>query len=155
MKYLYNIYTLFIAVPVILVATILTCIFTVVGCHFGDGHFWGYQPGRIWSKVICRILLLSIKVEGRENIDPSTSYVFVANHQGSFDIFLIYGYLGRNFKWMMKKALRKMPGVGKACEAAGHIFVDKSGPKKIAETQGWLSMSGLNLRPLSSFVPMA
>lgn len=35
---------------------------------------------------------------------------------------------------MMKKSLRKMPFVGKACEAAGHIFVDKSGPKKVKET---------------------
>ena len=42
--------------------------------------------------------------------------------------------MGRNFKWMMKKSLRKMPFVGKACEAAGHIFVDKSGPKKVIET---------------------
>lgn len=33
-----------------------------------------------------------------------------------------------------EKSLRKMPFVGKACEAAGHIFVDKSGPKKVIET---------------------
>ena len=71
---------------------------------------------------------------GRENIDKKQSYVFVANHQGSFDIFLIYGFLGRNFKWMMKKSLRKLPFVGKACESAGFIFVDKSGPRKIHET---------------------
>ncbi len=35
---------------------------------------------------------------------------------------------------MMKKSLRKMPFVGPACAAANHIFVDKSGPKRIAET---------------------
>ena len=46
----------------------------------------------------------------------------------------IYGFLGRNFKWMMKKSLRKIPFVGKACESAGHIFVDRSGPKKVLET---------------------
>lgn len=34
----------------------------------------------------------------------------------------------------MKKALRKMPLVGYACEKARHIFVDKSGPKAIKET---------------------
>ena len=44
------------------------------------------------------------------------------------------GFLGRNFKWMMKKSLRKIPFVGKACESAGHIFVDRSGPKKVLET---------------------
>ena len=35
---------------------------------------------------------------------------------------------------MMKKSLRKLPFVGKACESAGHIFVDRSGPKKVLET---------------------
>ena len=35
---------------------------------------------------------------------------------------------------MMKKSLRKIPFVGKACESAGHIFVDRSGPKKVLET---------------------
>lgn len=48
-----------------------------------------------------------------------------------FDIFLIYGFLGRNFKWMMKKSLRKIPFVGKACESAGHIFVERGNPKKM------------------------
>ena len=60
--------------------------------------------------------------------------MFVPNHQGAFDIFLIYGFLGRNFKWMMKKSLRKIPFVGKACESAGHIFVDRSSPKKVLAT---------------------
>lgn len=33
-----------------------------------------------------------------------------------------------------EKSLRKIFLVGKACESARHIFVDKSGPKKIQET---------------------
>lgn len=33
-----------------------------------------------------------------------------------------------------EKSLRKIPFVGKACESAGHIFVDRSGPKKVLET---------------------
>lgn len=78
--------------------------------------------------------MLPVKVEGRENLEKGQSYVFVANHQGSFDIFLIYGFLCRNFKWMMKRQLRQMPFVGKACEAAHHIFVDKRGPSKIRQT---------------------
>ena len=35
---------------------------------------------------------------------------------------------------MMKKSLRKLPFVGKACESAGFIFVDKSSPRKVYET---------------------
>ncbi len=134
MKYIYNIYSLCIAFPILLVATILTALVTTLGSTFGSAHFWGYYPGKIWSRTICTLLFIRVRVEGRENLDQKTSYVFVANHQGSFDIFLIYGYLGRNFKWMMKKSLRRIPFVGKACEDAGHIFVDRSGPKKVLET---------------------
>ena len=133
MNILYKVYQLFIALPIIFVATVLTSPITILG-GFINAHVFGYYPGRIWSKVVLRVLLLPIHVEGREHLHPRQSYVFVANHQGPVDIFLIYGYLGRNFKWMMKKALRKMPLVGVACEKARHIFVDKSGPKAIKET---------------------
>ena len=134
MRILYIIYQICIGLPIFLVLTILTALVTTLGCWLGNGHFWGYYPGKIWSELTCIIFLLHIKVEGKENIDEKTSYVFLANHQGAFDIFLIYGYLGRNFKWMMKKSLRKIPFVGKACEMAGFIFVDKSSPRKIYET---------------------
>lgn len=84
---------------------------------------------------MCRLPLLPVEVIGREKLSKENSYVFVANHQGPFDIFLIYGYLGHEFRWLMKKELRSIPLVGWACEKAGHIMVDKSGPKAIAKTQ--------------------
>ena len=123
MKYLYRIYQLFIAAPVILVATIITAVTVTIGCMLGNGHFWGYYPGRWWGWVIIRVLLLPVKVEGRENLQSGQSYVFVSNHQGAFDIFLIYGFLQRNFKWMMKRQIRNIPLVGLACEASHQIFV--------------------------------
>ena len=134
MKIFYYIYQICFALPILLVLTILTALVTIVGSLIGGAHIWGYYPGKIWSQLICVFLLIPVKVRGREKIHKHTSYVFVPNHQGAFDIFLIYGFLGRNFKWMMKKSLRKLPFVGKACESAGHIFVDRSGPKKVLET---------------------
>ena len=134
MKYLYRIYQVFIAFPLGIVATLLTAIITSVGCTIGPGHFWGYYPAHIWARVILWLFLIPVKIEGREHLESKQSYVFVANHQGAFDIFLIYGYLNRNFKWMMKHSLRKIPFVGYACYKAHHIFVDKRGPKKIKAT---------------------
>lgn len=134
MKYLYRIYQLLIALPLIAVYTLITSLMVTIGCTLGNGHFWGYYPGKWWAQFIIRILLLPVKVEGRENLVKGQSYVFVANHQGAFDIFLIYGFLCRNFKWMMKRQLRQMPFVGKACASAHHIFVDKRGASKIRET---------------------
>jgi 1-acyl-sn-glycerol-3-phosphate acyltransferase len=134
MKYLYRIYQLCVAVPLTIIATIVTSLTVVVGCSLGNGHFWGYEPGKWWTRFILWVFLIPVKVSGRENLKKGESYVFVSNHQGAFDIFLIYGYLCRNFKWMMKRSLRKIPFVGYACEKSHQIFVDKSGPRKVKET---------------------
>ena len=134
MKYLYRTYQLLVAAPILLLATTLTAIVTILGCTLGKAHFWGYYPAMIWSRLMCWLMLLPVRVEGRENLQAHTSYVFVANHQGPYDIFLIYGFLGRNFKWMMKKSLGQLPLIGRACRSAGHIMVDKSGPRGIQHT---------------------
>lgn len=131
---IYNVYTLLIVLPLFVIASIITALVTSIGCRLGNGHFWGYYPGKCWSWFTLRLLFLPVKVEGRQNLSSTQSYVFVSNHQGAFDIFLIYGFLGRNFKWMMKKAIRKIPLVGQACADAHHIFVDKSGASKIKKT---------------------
>ena len=134
MKYLYYLYQLVVGLPVLVISTIITAIEVGIGCAIGNGHFWGYYPGHWWGRIIVRSLLLPVKVEGREHLEKEQSYVFVANHQGAFDIFLIYGYLNRNFKWMMKRSLGSIPFVGYACRRSHQIFVDKRGPKKIKET---------------------
>ncbi len=134
MKYIYRLYQTCIVLPVFLLASVVTALTTVVGCLVGNGHTWGYYPGKYWSRLIVRMMLLPVKVEGREHLRQDQSYVFVANHQGAFDIFLIYGFLNRNFKWMMKRSLRKVPLVGTACVYAHHIFVDRSGVSKIKAT---------------------
>ena len=131
---LYRIYQWLIAYPILLVLTILTALITIIGCSIGNVHTWGYYPAHIWSRCVCTLLFVRVKVKGRGNIDPKQSYVFVANHQGAFDIWAIYGYLNHNFKWMMKKGLESIPMVGYACKRCGHIFVDDSKISSIRET---------------------
>lgn len=126
MLILYRIYQIVIFCPVIAVSTIVTALVTVIGSALGNGRWWGYYPEVIWSRIFCRMAFVSVEVNGRDNISPDTSYVFVANHQGAYDIFSLFGYLGHNFRWMMKESLRKIPFVGWACKAAGQIFVDNS-----------------------------
>jgi 1-acyl-sn-glycerol-3-phosphate acyltransferase len=134
MKYLYRIYQLFVAIPILIVWTIFIALLVIIGCALGNGNFWGYYPGKWWSWVNIRLFLLPVTVEGRSHLEKGKSYVFVSNHQGAFDIFLIYGFLGRHFKWMMKHQIQKIPFVGRACKASNQIMVDKRGPKKIKAT---------------------
>ncbi len=135
LSFFYRIYQLFVALPILVIATLFTAVITIVFCSlFPHSKVWGYYPAKIWGMLFCRVLLLPIKVEGKEKIDKKASYVFVANHQGAMDIFLVYALLNHNFKWMLKKSLRKVPLVGEACYKADFIFVDRSSPKGVKET---------------------
>jgi 1-acyl-sn-glycerol-3-phosphate acyltransferase len=100
----------------------------------GGERIFSHYPGAIWSKLVCIISLCPVKVIGKEKLDRKQSYIFVSNHQGSYDIFLIYGYIGQAIKWVMKQSLRKIPLVGYACERAGFIFVDTSSAQAAAKT---------------------
>lgn len=131
---LYRIYQFCIMLPLALVATVLAAVVTTIGCSLGGGRWWGYYPAHYWGKIICWLTLVRVTVKGRENINPGTSYVFVANHQGAYDIFSIYGWLNHHFRWMMKIGLRKIPLVGYSCEKAQQIYVDKSSPTALRQT---------------------
>lgn len=131
---LYRIYQFLIAVPVLLVATVLAALATIIGSMLSFSRTMGYWPGHLWARLFCIMCLIRVSVKGSDNINAKTSYVFVANHQGAFDIFTIYGYLGHNFRWMMKKALEKIPLVGYACRVSGHIYVDNSTPSAVKTT---------------------
>lgn len=77
---------------------------------------------------------MPVKVSGRDNIDPEQSYVVVANHQSFYDVFVLYGFLGIDFKWVMKQEMRSIPGLGIGCEKVGHIFIDRSNRKAALAT---------------------
>lgn len=81
-----------------------------------------------WARIICWLTPVKVTVEGAENADPSKTYVVVCNHQSQYDIFLVYGWLKLDLKWVLKAELRKIPGVGIGCEKAGHIYIDRSKP---------------------------
>lgn len=133
-KVLCFLYEVFIFLPIIIPVTIATAVTVMIGCMLGNRKYWGYVPPKYWSKLACRLSLNKIKVERSDKLNKDQSYVFIANHQGIFDIFLIYGYLGHNIKWVQKHQLRKIPFVGKASEIAGHVFVDQSNLKSMKAT---------------------
>ncbi|SHE46534.1 lysophospholipid acyltransferase family protein [Dysgonomonas macrotermitis] len=120
--------------PILVFATIITAVLVMCGCTIGKHKFWGYVPPKYWSKIVCRAALCKIRVKPNAKVKPDESYVFVANHQGAFDIFLTYGYLNQNIKWVQKSELRRLPFVGKASEIAGHVFVDSSNTKTMLQT---------------------
>lgn len=134
MMILYRIYQFLIMIPLMAVITFVTAIMTILVSIIGAGRYWAYVLPKWWARAFCLLSFVRVKVVGRDRISQGQSYVFVANHQGAYDIFAIYGYLGHNFRWMMKKALEKIPLVGFSCRVSGHIYVDNSSPSAVRET---------------------
>ena len=119
------IYVVFIALPLGLLFTFLTAISTLIGCTLGDHKKWGYYPGMIWAKLMCALIFTPVKVEGKENLEKGQSYVFAANHTSLYDIFIIYGFIGRSFKWVMKEEIRKIPFLGCLPGCRIHFYKQK------------------------------
>lgn len=127
--WLYQVYALFLFYPFGLLFTLLAGWVTVVVAWVSSPRIASRYIASNWAKVICWLTPVGVTVEGAENADPLKTYVVVCNHQSQYDIFLVYGWLKLDLKWVLKAELRKAPGVGIGCEKAGHIFVDRSNPE--------------------------
>lgn len=126
--WLYQVYAWLIFIPLALVITLLSGWAVVLVAWLVNPRFAGRHIARRWARLLARLTPMPVTVEGADHADPSRSYVVVANHVSQFDILALYGWLDLDLKWVIKKELRKMPGVGIGCEKAGHIFVDRQNP---------------------------
>lgn len=89
-----------------------------------------FHCGTVWAWCLCKANFTFVRVAGREHLRPGQSYVIMANHQSHFDILTVYGHWRRQFRWVMKQELRRVPGIGFGCAAVGHIFIDRSDREK-------------------------
>ena len=126
-KILHLLYQWLIALPVFAVFTVITALLTMIFFPFKNSLFIVWVQ-RLWSRSFFWLSFNKVVVEGKENIDPKQSYVFVSNHQSNSDVWLIYGYLPVIFKWIMNYELKKVPFIGWGCMAAGHIFINRRNP---------------------------
>ena len=137
MKYVlrpfYWLWQYLIAWPLLVVLTVVPAVFTVCTVFWKNAEFV-HKVQQFWSRSFFWLMFLPVSVDGQEHIVPGQSYVFVANHQSMFDVWLVYGWLPVIFKWLMKAELRKVPFVGTGCKAAGHIFIDRRSTKAAMES---------------------
>ena len=130
LRILYQPYKWFIFLPCFAVSTIFFGSLTVILSVITSPRITSFICGTVWARLNGYLTPILVNVTGRNNIVKTKSYVIVANHQSHYDIFVIYGWLGVDFKWVMKQELRKMPGIGIGCEKVGHIFIDRSNHEK-------------------------
>ena len=132
LRWIYFPYTWLVFIPYLGISTVLFGVVAVVICFFSPRA--AFHCGTIWAWLLCRLNFTWVSVQGRKNADPQQSYIIMTNHQSHFDILAFYGHWGRQFRWVMKEALRKAPGLGWYCSAGGHVFIDRSSREKAIES---------------------
>jgi len=78
-----------------------------------------------WGKGIVTVSGIKVDVSGLENVDMSSQYIFLANHQSFYDIFILSAYLPLQFRYFIKKELYKVPFLNMAMWAARYIPIDR------------------------------
>jgi 1-acyl-sn-glycerol-3-phosphate acyltransferase len=142
LRWLYLPYLALVFVPFLAVTTIFWGIAAVLTSLVSQRV--GFHCGTIWAWCLCRANFTWVRIRGRERARPGQSYVIMSNHQSHFDILAFYGHWGRQFRWIMKQELRKVPGLGWGCAAVGHIFVDRSDREKAIAS---MRAAGASLEP--------
>lgn len=133
LRSLYQPYKWLFIVPLIVVTTFvygLLAFITSIALSPAVGRIFAVM----WARTNSFFTPMTVSVEGAENMEPGQSYVITANHQSLYDIYVLYGWLNRDFKWVMKKELERLPVLGFACKALGHIFIDRSDSKSAIMT---------------------
>ena len=128
--WLYQVYAWLVLIPLGLLLTFIAGWLTMLVATVWNPRAASRYVAASWGRAIAWLTPMLVTVEGAENADPGRTFVVVSNHQSQYDIFLVYGWLNLDLKWVVKAELRKVPGVGIGCEKAGHIFVERGNPEQ-------------------------
>jgi len=145
---LYQPYKWLIFIPLYVLSTVFFIFLGIVIIFLSGPDAANRIAGRGWARFNCFMTPIQVDVVGREHITQKQSYVIVANHQSSFDIFVLWGFLGIDARWVMKKELRKVPLFGLAGKLGGNIYIDRSDKKGAYESlkeAGKILVNGVSL----------
>ncbi len=81
---------------------------------------------RFWAEGLARGWGMKVQAHGTEQLDPTGTYVFMANHMSHVDIVALFVALPVNVGFLAKEELRRVPFLGAAMVAGGHVFVDRT-----------------------------
>ena len=116
-------------IVIISLSIILGTVAVVLGVFDRSGN-QSHKVAALWSRLICRWNGIKVKITGAENILVGQPQIFIANHQGYYDIFALAGYLAVQLRWVSKSVLFRIPFMGWAMTAAGYIPVERNNRKQ-------------------------
>jgi 1-acyl-sn-glycerol-3-phosphate acyltransferase len=139
--------TVFFLIPAISLYTVVLGAASIVSSVMDTRGYFAHRCARAWSWLILKTTGVNVTVEGLDRVSPSTTYVFVANHQSIYDIPVIFASLPYQLRIIAKESLARFPVLGWHLKRGGHLFVDRQHPDRAGILQRWRALvsEGLSL----------
>ncbi|MBW2557464.1 MAG: 1-acyl-sn-glycerol-3-phosphate acyltransferase [Deltaproteobacteria bacterium] len=115
-------------------ATIVIFIPIVVTSFLSPTGNLPFTVSKVWAWMMLKVTRVRLKSRGNDNIRQGQSYIIISNHQSLFDILALVVKLGIQFRWIIKKELRKVPLFGFALYKSRNIFIDRSDRKRAVKS---------------------
>jgi len=125
---------LLIADPCIILATALFSIVSFAVSFFDNTGRVQARVARSWAKTLLAVSGVRVHVEGLDQIDPAGSYVFISNHLSYMDTPVALAHIPVQFRFLAKRGLFQIPGLGTHLSRAGHIPVPRKDPRGAVRT---------------------
>ncbi len=89
---------------------------------------------RSWAQSILKISGIQVRVKGIEKIDLKQSYLFMSNHQSTFDIMTCLSVIPGTARFLAKQELFRIPVFAQGMRAVGMIPIDRGNSKKARQS---------------------
>ena len=86
-----------------------------------------------WSRDILRAAGTPVIAEGLEHIPRDQPVMYASNHSSMFDIWALLATLPGSVRFVAKRELFRIPLLGRAMLAVGHVPIDRAARKKAFE----------------------
>ncbi len=83
-----------------------------------------------WAVSALSNLGVQLEVTGVEHVSGERPQIFMSNHQGNFDIFILTAAIPVPFYWVYKHTLDPVPFIGSYLKKRGHISLDRRDREK-------------------------
>ncbi len=84
---------------------------------------------KAWAFCLLKVSGVSVKIKGKENIEPHKNYVIISNHASLFDIPILLYAIRNEIKMIAKKELVYIPIFGWSLLAGGYILINRNNTK--------------------------
>lgn len=117
--------------PCIVLATVVYGTISLIISFFDRQRDGIAQHGvaQAWARMLLRVSAVRVRVEGLDQIDPASSYVFISNHLSYMDTPVALAHIPVQFRFLAKRGLFQIPLLGTHLSRAGHIPVPREDPR--------------------------